>query len=676
MALSHDIKRALRMPPWVVAGKVLARARRTREAARERSRDLCRSTYLPADFGTTPLARLLELPEPLYVPADLLDLAPRYLAHEADLLGSGWVSVGYGVAPLGVEGHTYDPGPARVPDADGGWLDGLVTPANLERSRELWRLVDAGYEPIDWQRDFKSGHRWAAITWYRDVAYGTLPGVDVKVPWELARMQHLPQLALVALSPDAGEVLRGRCAREIRNQVLDFAATNPPRFGACWTCTMDVAIRIVNALFAVDLLHAGGLEPDEPFMRAFGRMVAEHARFISENLEWSEELRGNHYLSDVCGWLFAAAYLGDEDGFSRASSEVLAEAVLQFDERGANFEGSTSYHRLSGEMLLWSLALLLRRGVAIPDAVVLRVPGIARFAADAVRPDGRAVQFGDTDSGRFLKLVPDLRGAEMTEDPLRPDHLLAQAGGLLGGPALAAAAGSRHAVEVALVAALRGGMPLQAGTGVLPVVEFGDLASWEREAADAPGALTRSHPLPEGALSGLTVAGYPEFGAWFWRADAFFLALRCGPVGQRGNGGHDHNDQLGIELWIDGEPVCIDPGTYLYTPLPGRRDEYRSVSAHAAPRIEGAEPGRLDMGLFRIADAAPGVCEAVGPRGFAGYHDGFGMRVSRVVTICEREVRVTDWRADGGAVTSDPRPLPFSPGYGLIEDARAQAGEA
>ena len=52
------------------------------------------------------------------------------------------------------------------------------------------------YEPIDWQVDFKSGYRWSEKTYYKFIKYGHKLGVDIKVPWELSRMQYLIQLAL------------------------------------------------------------------------------------------------------------------------------------------------------------------------------------------------------------------------------------------------------------------------------------------------------------------------------------------------------------------------------------------------------------------------------------------------------------------------------------------------
>lgn len=58
------------------------------------------------------------------------------------------------------------------------------------------------------------------------------------------------------------------------------------------------------------------------------------------------------------------------------------------------------------------------------------------------------------------------------------------------------------------------------------------------------------------------------------------MTVRCGEVGQNGNDGHAHNDQFSITLHIDGADIVVDSGTYLYTPLPESRNEFRSMAAH------------------------------------------------------------------------------------------------
>src|SRR5579863_8995519 len=101
-------------------------------------------------------------------------------------------------------------------------------------------MISSSYRPLDWHVDIRSGYRWKVTTPYSSTVYGTLPGVDVKLPWELARMQHAPRPALAAatyrLSGDNTGADKLRI--EYQDQVLDFIASNPPRFGVNWACTM------------------------------------------------------------------------------------------------------------------------------------------------------------------------------------------------------------------------------------------------------------------------------------------------------------------------------------------------------------------------------------------------------------------------------------------------------
>ena len=133
-------------------------------------------------------------------------------------------------------------------------------------------------------------------------------------------MQHLPQLALAAcLAAADGEPARvERLANEFRDEVLDFIAAYPPRFGVQWVTSMDVAIRVANWVLAWDLFPRGGAgRSTASSPRSFTRSVIEHGEHLAANLEWSRELRGNHYLADVIGLLFAAAYLPASHGRTR-----------------------------------------------------------------------------------------------------------------------------------------------------------------------------------------------------------------------------------------------------------------------------------------------------------------------------------------------------------------------
>lgn len=644
----------------------------------------------------------------------ILRQAEDALAHRFDLLGSGPVVVAHGLACAGLEGHSFAPAPSVCPDVAGNWLAGRINRSNLSEARRIWSRVDDDYQPIDWQLDYKSGYRWREQSWFRSIRFGHLPGMDIKLPWELARMQHLPVLALAAHY--AGSGLCGfrpavEYGREVRNQILDFIATNPPGFGVNWSCAMEVGIRLANMLVAWDLLQAAGQEFQPDVEAIFTASVRSHGRHVVANLEWAPRFRGNHYLANIVGLLFAAVYLPRDAEtdlwLNFATEELLAEINYQFHEDGSNFEASICYHRLSAEIVLWGLSLLdnlatekcealslscswpgrvpHRRQVgpvtlfAVPGSTRLspvpvgcrqRVAGMAAFTRAMTRPDGLVVQFGDNDSGRFITLgsSEQIRAAG---DPAHPawslDHgaFLAGADAFLGGEATDV--GALLLAGLAGRASLPGLFPVPPSAG--PVGEESCLTELRRLwDGCASGSRWRcDFPGPLGFLSGLDAFHFPGMGCYVLRGPRFYLVVRCGEIGLAGLGAHAHCDQLAIELVIDGKDQVRDPGSYLYTALPDRRNEYRSVRAHHAPRCLDREPADLHQGEFDLRGASEGECLYFGPDGFAGRHAGYGDWVYRIVSLEDDKVVVLDF-SQGGLLLRDPNPLPlpFSQGYGRL----------
>jgi hypothetical protein len=732
MSLAHLIKYARTLAPGTAAALGWRWLGRNVTARLGMSRDRNRSTYEPARVDGPPVlgSYVPEISAETLAPAaDILAAySGRYLDHRFDLLGSGWVRVEHAMTCAGFAGHGYA-SPLESADGRRDRLLGRLSPGNRERARKIWELAGPGYRPIDWHLDFRSGYRWSEADWHGTIAYGHEPGVDVKVPWELARLQHLPQLALAHILAQAGTA--GFEAPEIycdafRDQVADFLAANPPRFGVNWASTMDVAIRAANLLLALDLFRRHGARFEDGFVAEVEAAARAHGRHIAAHLDWHRRWRGNHYLTSITGLLFVAAYLErtveSDCWLAIAVRQLVVEVERQFTPDGACFEASTGYHRLSAEAVAYATALVLglpdNRKAALagydhrpwrgrpplpaaplplyplpgamsgdatspfPPWYFERLAGMARFTRHVTKPNGRVVQIGDADNGRFLKLVPACvrtTGEDgPVDDPLDHHHLIAAIDRLFGGEDFAA--GNSGAVEAAMIRGLAGGF-MVAGGGTLedPALSatnggVNPTVVWEREIVI---------DLPDGSvLDGLRACAYPDFGLYIWRSARLFLALRCGAADHDGVGAHAHNDQLALELNIDGTDWVADPGSYVYTAAPDLRNAYRSVMAHAAPRRGSQEPGRLDGGPFRLEDTARARCLRFDDKGFHGVHRGFGTPVHRTIAIAGGRIIVTDGTETTAAaagtaecqriVVRDPQELrdafalalPFCPGYG------------
>jgi hypothetical protein len=670
--MSSAFDRLLRHPPrlWL---PLLAHHLRRRSTVRLlRARDNSHSTYLPGARAPRLIARLAPL-DLASIAEDVTWLAPvcyLFLDHRFDWLGLGWQQVGFESRSPGLEGHRYE-APALETDDEGRWLQGFVPDIVLADSRALWRKIEQPYVSVDWHRDHCSGFRWSASCWFGDVPLMPASGADVKQPWELARMQHLPVLALAHAFARAGQAGFDSPAvyqREFRNVVLDFAATNPPRFGVNWVCPMDVAIRIANVLLAWDLFRAHGAVFDNGFEEQLGLMALEHGRHVRGHLERRPDFAANHYLANLAGLLFIGAYLPHEPrarGWWRfAASEFRREMLRQFHPDGSNFEASVGYHQLSGEMAVYCCALILGEEgtMALPDPIPDRLAGIARFVRTIARPDGCAPPVGDLDSGRFMRLAASFEPLTAIQAQARYRHLQSRNETLfepfydehldrhlaLAGACDVLLGGSGSSAQDQVLRGLARKAVLAPPASKAGTTESGTLRDFAAAVATVRGfsrheAKRYSFDLP--SQGDAQLAAFPDFGLYVVRGSGWHLTLRCGTVGQGGNGGHAHNDQLAITLTIEGEVVIEDAGSAVYEALPAQRNAYRSVRAHFAPRPAEGEPGNLDLGPFRLSPAGEGTCLWFGHAGFAGYHSGYGYKVGRIVTWHRGRLEIDDYSA-------------------------------
>ena len=722
------LSKVLNTPPRELIPKV---RRKVRDKLNDRH---VRRTYLFND------ARLnLRIPEitSSYVHINELDLsgldhkisnylAEMYLDHRFDLLGSGWVKNTYFSKCLGLEGTVYQEEKSFTITNDGEWLNYILAPQHVEKGKRLYRQITPGYTPIDWQRDYKSGFRWDQKKWHGEQRVMTKPGGDIKVPWELSRFQHLPQLAVFAKhNPER----RKEIILEFKNQTLDFIAANPPFMGACWVCAMDVGIGAANLLLAYDIFTQLDEEGvlDHSFRQVFAESIYERGKFILYNLEFSEKLTSNHYLSDITGLLFIASYLQENKEVSSwlafSVQEFFSEFEKQFNKDGTNFEASTSYHRLSSELITYSVALILglpkeklmgmsNRGhvawpyqvrlkdnvapetgspeLAFPKAFIETLQKIGLFTLDITKPTGEIPQIGDNDSGRFLRFSPN--GIFLSNSTAEETYL-----NLKGYSSVAGVHKSshfwdenilNHATLLSAISGLFKSTPFDHSASQFPL-EFSLIKSMSRgkmfEAVIEP---KQTMLRPSGAMNlpyaketiirvikpgvdllrGLKAHAYENSGFYILKSQFLFLMISAGPNGQRDHGGHAHNDKLSIELNIDGLDIIVDPGTYLYTPLPDWRIRFRSVSAHPTLQTGSEQNHWTDdaAGLFSLKNESRCAVLCVQPERISAKLTYRNITQIRTVDVLYDRIII----ADQSTVPFENKMHPFkwySSGYGKIQ---------
>ena len=736
------INKALNLPPKELVYKTISVIKRELEEMIRRLLDMINTTFLyNYNHKSDELFQYVKAPSNNHIAKhqnQIISLSRLFISHQFDILGSGWINVKHGMKCPGIHGHHYKMGNHVHADLKGLWLDKRINKSNRAESKRIWSTIsDTTYKPIDWQIDFKSGYRWSEKCWYKNIKYGTLPGVDVKIPRELSRMHHLIQFAFAY-----GITHKNTYILEFRSQILDFIATNPPRYGVNWECTMDVAIRIANWLIAYDFFVSNGASFDDTFMSIFKNSVYEHGSHIISNLEWNEELRGNHYLSNIVGLVFVAAYLPSsyetDLWLSFAVHELINEVNLQFNSDGTNFEASTCYHRLSSELVIYATALIFGlskqkiNGLKaydpkkiykvfkikvskkplyasdqnntntkriFPSKYLEQLEKMAEFTMHITKMNNQVSQIGDNDSGRFFKIqsvysqltVKDAKSVFSNlinykeqhddeifwfENHLDHRHIVAAINGLFDREDFSTF--SKGFYEDIIIAQLSGNTILKSDitknkAEKICIGTSEDRKIFSEKYQTYMEAICPIHfELPEGAIQNLKTMSYPDFGLYIIRSSRLYISIRCGTIGQNGNGGHAHNDQLSLELYIDGNEIIRDPGTYVYTPFPAMRNRYRSVMAHFVPVLTDCVAENLDMNLFTLKSIDSAKCIYFGNKGFIGTHCEWKSPVFRYIQLHTSGLDIYDFSIGSNAKFENNLNVysgyvTFSDGYGIAK---------
>ncbi len=565
-----------------------------------------RINYSAQDFRNTPTQLKLNsfLDSSKLKPETDSKRIEHYLNHEFDLLGSGWLSRNAGKS---IQVHSN----------------------HQKITQEIASLIDKDYQIINWQKDVKTGYEYDVTKAFNE--QNTPAGVDIKDLWELGRLQHLPQLALASKK------------EEFRNQCLDFIAHNPVGMGVNWVCAMDVGIRVCNLLLAYDILKQ---DFDNEFKQVFTNSVYQHGWFIYNNLEHKEGAAGNHYLFNLVGLLFAGYYLGKADWKNFSREEMQKETFKQFFKDGGNFEGSTTYHCLSAEAVLYATALMLRDG-ELDEKYAKRIRNIAHFIVSISKIDGTIPQFGDNDSGRLFKL-----GNE-DENLLNYNPLINAFAGI-------GVVGSNNTNSKTIVEQLANGNKIDTSENISNVF-------LDRTMSLSGRTYSQESIIKYGDkidLSKLKYYAFDDFGFFVYKSEEFYLAVSAIANDKiHHSWGHVHNDKLSFELNVKGKDLVRDAGSYLYTSDAAARNEYRSTKAHHSIIVNGVEQNKMIAPFYMDREC---VCKllSTSPNEIILQAIYYGVIHERRFVIEEDQLVITDYCNKPFEVNINKFES-YSPSYGI-----------
>jgi hypothetical protein len=428
-----------------------------------------------------------------------------------------------------------------------------------DRQFEILGVPMPSQGELCWHSDWRWDYTWkpAYFRSYDFYIQNRPVPYDVRLTWELSRLGFtLPILQNAAIDP------AGSWTDVAIGIMADWERQNPLAYSVNWY-PMEAAMRGINLVLALEMLLALG-ESRTPIIALLLRLVTIHGTFVWRTIEYTD-IRGNHYAANIialllCGLTLRGWYPEARRWLAYAVKTFSLEIALQFLPDGVNFEKSIPYHRLVTELFLIGLIAMERAGLPVEPTALKRIHAACVYTAAYTRPDGLSPNVGDNDDARVLGY-----------DPVPPrDHR----------PLLGVAAGVFHDADLK-TAAYR--MPASL------VWLLGSLGG------------TTWHKLGPTHLPGTRY--FSAGGVVIARGGEHFLWVDVGEVGLAGRGGHGHNDLLSFELVLQGQPIVVDPGSFVYTGDPVARDLFRSTEYHNGLRVDGVELAPMS-GMWRIGNQA------------------------------------------------------------------------
>jgi len=474
-------------------------------------------------------------------------------------------------------------------DPAAAWRDRLIARADRIAAHRLSFFdledVDLG-TPIDWNRDHACQRStptgFAAAIDYRDYAVAG----DAKVVWEPNRHHQFVVL---------GRAFRAtgdrKYAAAIVEQLGSWIDQCPFGTGMNWRSPLELAVRVVNWTWALDLIVDCGLLTEAFRARVFqaiGLHVWEIARKYSRGTS-----ANNHRIGEACGVFVATSYfpeLPDASRLREESRRILAEEIVeQTYPSGATREQALGYQLFVLQLFLYAGLADRRTDRRLPAQFWDRLQRMFGFV-EALARGGPLPMYGDADDGYVL----DLGDPASDVDALRD-----------------LAAHVFHAGD---------GAPSSTASETTHWL-FGSTADTRRRGIASAGAPTR---LESTAFedAGLYVLQWGDMAT----VDRVSVVFDCGELGFGGLAAHGHADALSIAVRAFGVDVLVDPGTYDYFTFPEWRRYFRGTRAHNTVTVDGGDQS-AQLGSFLWGRRATARVLRWGPRPdggvVAGEHDGY-----------------------------------------------------
>ncbi len=225
---------------------------------------------------------------------------------------------------------------------------------------------------------------------------------DIKTIWEASRFDWVLAKAQRAAIGRPGET------KSLNNWLADWSLKNPAYKGPNWKCGQEASIRVLHLAVAAHILG----QSHNP-QKALLSMVKIHLKRIRATFSYAIAQDNNHGISEAAALYIGGSWLvsnGDKDGkkYLRPGIKWLENRAAHLIEQDGSFsQFSTNYHRLMLDT--YSMVEFWRQSFQLPafsNVLYERLRAAVNWLYQMTRTEsGEAPNLGANDGARLLPLT-------------------------------------------------------------------------------------------------------------------------------------------------------------------------------------------------------------------------------------------------------------------------------
>lgn len=403
-----------------------------------------------------------------------------------------------------------------------------------------------------WHAGFQTENSWPLVFSYDLDCTQRIDIGDVRTNWELNR--HFQFCVLAKSYYASGNQVY---LEEFLELFHDWNEKNPFLHGVAWTSPMEVAIRLNSWIYSYCFIKkANGKYTVEIEELIFEKMrvgilnmteyVTKHySRFSSAN---------NHLIVEACSVGLSGMLFGNKEWVDTTIRILSHEIIAQNYSDGVNKELSLHYQTFFMEAVGLLVHVMQTNNILVPRAWIDMLDKMSQYVSNCIGNHGEVIVFGDNDEGKVL----DLSGHEFNHYK----YVLDLMGCIL----------DKRYTELE---------------------DFNENIRWLYSGTQISDY--KEKPLYKNDSS----ICYKEGGNTILKSHdgRILIGIDHAALGFGSIAAHGHADALSFQMFVDGVPVFVDPGTYNYHITPEDRDSFRKTENHNTITINGQDQSQM-LGPF------------------------------------------------------------------------------